>query len=143
MKRIIDEYSYKLGAADAFMEMIRSGTKKLALSHPCDSLEERDDLLDDYINLANKYKIKYYLEDSPLITDLFPASLNKNKCNILFYLDDEIITTYLNLKQEKEEAIKNNIYQQKRYDIAYKYGKLLSYQENRIDYLIKNNNEKE
>lgn len=33
----IDTFSYELGAADCFCEMVRAGVKRLALAHPCDS----------------------------------------------------------------------------------------------------------
>ncbi|MBR2067341.1 MAG: hypothetical protein IJ875_03665 [Solobacterium sp.] len=45
MKREIDRYSYHLGAADCFMEMVASGLKQIALSHPCSTKEERDAFL--------------------------------------------------------------------------------------------------
>ena len=38
----IDSYSYHLGAADCFCEMVAAGVKKIALSHPCNSKEERE-----------------------------------------------------------------------------------------------------
>ena len=44
----IDSYSYHLGAADCFCEMVAAGVKKIALSHPCNSKEERDSFLADF-----------------------------------------------------------------------------------------------
>ncbi|WP_322169399.1 hypothetical protein [Acutalibacter caecimuris] len=41
----IDTFSYHLGAADCFCEMVRARVKKIALSHPCDTKEERDGFL--------------------------------------------------------------------------------------------------
>ena len=41
----IDTFSYELGAADCFCEMVRAGVKRLALAHPCDSPQERDQYL--------------------------------------------------------------------------------------------------
>ena len=41
----IDHFSYELGAADCFCEMVRAGVKKLALAHPCDTKAERDAFL--------------------------------------------------------------------------------------------------
>ena len=38
----IDAFSYKLGAADCFCEMVQTGVKQIALAHPCDTREERD-----------------------------------------------------------------------------------------------------
>ena len=40
----IDTFSYELGAADCFCEMVRAGVKRLALAHPCDSPQERDQI---------------------------------------------------------------------------------------------------
>ena len=41
----IDPYSYQCGVIDCFNEMVRSGVKALALSHPMDSAAERDALI--------------------------------------------------------------------------------------------------
>lgn len=42
---VIDTYSYGLGAMDCFCEMVSAGLKTLAMSHPCDTREERDSYL--------------------------------------------------------------------------------------------------
>ena len=143
MKRDIDKYSYHLGAADSFCEMVRAGVKNIALSHPCDSKEERDSFLKDFDLLCEKYGVSYYIEDIPFLTDLFEVPLNKNKYNVIFYKDEKYLNEYLNLKKEKELSLTNHSYANDRYDIAYKYGKLLSYSDDRIELLIKGNNEKE
>ena len=44
---VIDTYSYGLGAMDCFCEMVSAGLKTLAMSHPCDTREERDSYLQD------------------------------------------------------------------------------------------------
>ena len=41
----MDKYSYQCGVMDAFNEVVRAGVKRLALAHPCDTLEERDSYL--------------------------------------------------------------------------------------------------
>ena len=143
MKKEIDKYSYHLGAADCFCEMVRAGVKKIALSHPCDSKEERDSFLEDFDSLCKKYNVSYYIEDEPFLTDLFPISLNKDKYNVIFYSDKKDLETYLNLKKEKELSMHNNLYEDNRSDIAYRYGKLLSYTDERIKILITDNKEKE
>ena len=38
--REIDRYSYELGVMDCFCEMVASGMKTLAMSHPCRDREE-------------------------------------------------------------------------------------------------------
>ena len=143
-KHNIDTYSYHLGVADCFCEMVRAGVKKIALSHPCDTKEERDSFLEDFDLLTSQYQISYYIEDEPLLTDLFPISMNQNKYNVIFYKDPKILKEYLSLKEKKKDLIQNQSYnQEERYELAYQYGKLLSYTDEGIQSLIQNNQEKE
>ena len=81
----IDKFSYHLGAADCFCEMVRAGVKKIALSHPCDTREERDSFLPEFDKLCEKYGVHYYVENEAFLTDLFPLSLNQGKFNVIFY----------------------------------------------------------
>ena len=57
----IDRFSYELGAADCFCEMVRAGVKRLALAHPCDSPQERDQSLPYFEELCRKYGVKRYV----------------------------------------------------------------------------------
>ena len=133
----IDPFSYKLGAADCFCEMVRAGVKKIALAHPCDTREERDSFL-------TEYGVKMYQEDEGFLTDLFPVSLNKDRFNTIFYQDDGVLQAYLDLKAEKKEAQASGTYTpEKRRDIAWRYGKLLSYTDEGIERLLAQNREKE
>ena len=102
--RSIDHFSYELGAADCFCEMVRAGVKGLALAHPCPTREERDEYLPYFQELCQKYGVKLYVEDVPLLTDLFPLSMNQGKYNALFYQEDSAIQEYLALKAEKQAA---------------------------------------
>ena len=86
-----------MGAADCFCEMVRAGVKRLALSHPCDSKAERDSFLPEFQKLCERYGVKLYAEDDPLLTDLFPLSLNRGKYNVIFYQDDSVLQEYLHL----------------------------------------------
>lgn len=140
----IHTYSYKLGAADCFCEMVRAGVKRLALAHPCDTREERDSFLPAFEELCKEYSVKMYCEDEGFLTDLFPVSMNKDRFNVIFYFEDRDLQDYLDLKAEKAKLVAEGAYTGKaRYDIAYRYGKLLSYRDSRIDMLIANNQEKE
>ena len=141
--RTIDAFSYKLGAADCFCEMVRAGVKRLALAHPCDTREERDSFHEEFEKLCQEYHVKQYDEDEGFITDLFPVSMNKNRFNVIFYQDDQVLQEYLGLKAEKEQALKEGTYGQKRRDIAWRYGKLLSYTDEGIRRLLEQNQEKE
>lgn len=137
----IDKFSYHLGAADCFCEMVRAGVKRIALSHPCDSKEERDSFLPEFDKLCEKYGVHYYVEDKAFLTDLFPLSLNQGKFNVIFYQDETALQEYLDLKAEKEKAITAGNYDDCRKDIARRYGKLLSYTDEGIQCLLDVNSE--
>lgn len=141
--RNIDHFSYQLGAADCFCEMVRAGVKQIALAHPCDTRAARDEYLPYFEDLCQKYGVKLYVEDEPLLTDLFPLSLNRGKYNALFYQEERVLQEYLGLKGEKAAALAQGTYSQVRRDIAWRYGKLLSYTDQGIRRLLKSNAEKE
>ena len=142
--RNIDHFSYQLGAADCFCEMVRAGVKQIALAHPCDTREERDSFLPEFEKLCQEYGVKMYLEDEGFLTDLFPVSMNKDRFNTIFYVEDGVLQAYLDLKAEKKRAQETGTYTpEKRYDIAYRYGKLLSYTDAGIQRLLRENQEKE
>ena len=140
---MINPFSYHLGAADVFCEMIRAGVKKIALSHPCDTREARDSFLPDFDRLCQKYGFHYYVEDEPIITDLFPVSMNRGKYQVIFYQDEKFLQDYLSLKEEKLNARASGYYRSVRSDLAYRYGKLLSYTDEGIRQLLTLNMEKE
>ena len=78
--------------------MVRAGVKKIALAHPCDSREERDGFLPEFRKLCEEYGVKLYCEDEGFLTDLFPAALNKDRFNVIFYQEDAVLQEYLALK---------------------------------------------
>ena len=139
----IDKLSYRLGAADCFCEMVHAGVKRIALSHPCDSKDERDSFLPEFDKLCDKYGVHYYVENAAFLTDLFPLSLNQGKFNVIFYQDESALQEYLDLKAEKEKAISTGTYAECRENIAHQYGKLLSYTDEGIQRLLDANTEKE
>lgn len=139
----IDEYSYRCGVMDCFCEMVKAGVKKIALAHPFKTKQDRDSYLGFVEKITNQYHIRYFLDDDPLITDLFAMSMNLNTYNIIFYRNDEDIKKYQELKEEKRQALKNNKYEQVRNSLAYQFGYLLGYSDKTIAEYIKQNNEKE
>ena len=140
----IDSFSYKLGAADCFCEMVRAGVKKIALAHPCDSREERDGFLPEFRKLCEEYGVKLYCEDEGFLTDLFPAAQNKDRFNVIFYQEDAVLQEYLALKEEKRKARETGAYTpEKRREIAWRYGKLLSYTDEGIERLLAANRDRE
>lgn len=142
--RTIDAYSYHCGVMDAFCEVVGAGVKQLALSHPFSSLEEMQQYLPYAEQLCKTYHIEYYPESSLLITDLFPASMNKGKHNILFFKEHTVLETYLHLKEQKAVLVKQKQYENEaRKEIALAFGKLLSYDESSCLDKILHNTEKE
>ena len=141
---VIDNYSYHLGAADCFCEMVAAGVKKIALSHPCDSKELRDSFLEDFDKLCAKYNVKYYVENEPFLTVLFPESMNRGKFNVIFYVDEKYLRQYLRLKMDKRVLLANGTYNgEDRTNLARAYGRLLSYSDEGIERLLNKNSEKE
>lgn len=133
----IDSYSYQLGVIDCFCEMVAAGLKNLAMSHPCESKEERDSYLEDMKKICEKYGVKYYPEDEAFLTDLFPETLNKDKYNYLFFRTDDVLDRYLGLKKRQKELKQNGAYTKlESYALAQEFGRLLSYPEEGIERLI-------
>ena len=119
----IDPYSYQCGVIDCFNEMVRSGVKALALSHPMDSAAERDALIPFARSCCHQYGNQLYIEDTPLLTDLFPLSLNQGKFNILFYRAGHILDQYLRLKERKANLVAERAYfGGNRSQLAWEYG---------------------
>lgn len=140
----IDPYSYHCGVIDAFNEVVRAEVKKLALSHPFHTKEERDKLIPFTEKICEQYETCYYIEDEPLLTDLFPLSLNKGKFSLLFFKDQTDITYYLQIKQDKHSMVQKGLYHgAARQEIAFRFGSLLSYSKAACEKLIAKNNEKE
>ncbi|WP_041138030.1 hypothetical protein [Beduini massiliensis] len=139
----IDSFSYQCGIMDCFNEMVKAGLKPMALAHPFKTPQEREVFIPFVNQITKQYENYYYLDNDPLITDLFAASLNLNTYNIIFYRDEAAIEKYKELKEAKKQAIANKHYQEVRENIAYKFGRLLGYPDSHIQRYIENNNEKE
>lgn len=78
MKKL-DGYSYQCGVIDAFNEVVRAGVKRIALSHPVDSREEAMELIPFSQQICQQYGNHFYLEESPLLTDLIPNLVEQRK----------------------------------------------------------------
>ena len=140
----IDPYSYQCGAINCLNEMVHAGVKALALSHPLDTREERDALIPFAHDICKKYHTKLYPEDDPLITDLFPVSRSLGKFNILFYAADHIIEEYIRLKERKAALVAERAYfGGNRTQLAFSYGRLLSYSTETVRAMIDANSGKE
>ncbi len=140
----IDPFSYQCGVIDCFNEMVRSGVKALALSRPMDTAQQRDALLPFAQESCRQHGTKLYIEDQPLLTDLFPLSLNPGKHHILFYLANHVLEQYLRLKEHKAALMAEGAYfGGNRSQIALEFGRLLSYPDDVARRMMADNPEKE
>ena len=140
----IDPYSYQLGVMDCFCEMVASGLKTLAMSHPFSDRQERDRYLEDVKRLCEKYEILFYPEDEALLTALFPEEANRNRPLFLFYRKEETLEAYLSLKKERKVLLERGEYTEKeKLRLAHAFGRLLSYPEDGIERLIQKTRENE
>lgn len=140
----MDAFSYQCGVIDCMNEMVYAGVKALALSRPMDSAEERGALLPFAQESCSRYGNQLYIEDEPLLTDLFPISMNLGKHNLLIYRANHILEQYLRLKHWKNDLVREKVYfGGNRTQIAWDFGRLLSYPEEAIRRLIRENSEKE
>ena len=140
----LDTFSYQCGVIDAFNEVVRAGVKRLALAHPCDTMEQRDSYLGFARKICDKYGNHMYVENDSLLTDLFPISMNKDKYNIIFARDLKDIEYYVELHVRKRELIAQGLYHgDARRQIAVDFGHLLSYTDEAIERLIAANTELE
>lgn len=140
----LDRFSYACGVIDAFCEVVRAGIKRMALAHPCRSRQERDSYLPFAEKICEQYGIRYYVEDEPLLTDLFPVTLNRGTYNLIFYKNEADLKEYLALKAHKARLCAAGEYRDEaRREIAEDFGRLLSYTDEAVSRLIGENKEKE
>ena len=146
--RNIDTYSFALGVCAAFCEVVRAGVKRIALSHPFtpDELETTlgADFVDACAEIAAEYGCKAYHLQEPVLTDLFPLSLNRGKQNVVFYRDPDDLTELLAIQNDKKALQNAGQYTgDARRQIAVRFGRLLSYSEDAIARYLAENTERE
>ena len=140
----IELYSYHCGIIDFLNEMLRAGVKRLALSRPLEDTALRDALVPFAQDACRRYGTKHYIEDEPLLCDLFPVSMNQGRYNILFYMEDHILNQYLRLKERKAALVAERAYfGGNRNQLAVEFGRLLSYPPEVVKRMVAENTDKE
>ena len=119
----------------AFAEVVGAGCKKLALSSPY-SREMADEMLAASRYAAEEYGVKLMVEPDLLVTRLFPADVAEDKTVILIAHDQSILDSYVALKILKEQSNREDNPEKLELEIAHRFGKLLSYDEETINRLI-------
>lgn len=88
----------KLASFEVFCEMVSSGAKPIALSHPLDP-DEADALWNKLEAIARTYEVELYREDNFPESALFSASLTEGKTVILIYKGNRL-NQYEQLKSD-------------------------------------------
>lgn len=146
--RKIDAYSFALGVCAAFCEVVRAGVKRIALSHPFTPDELETTLGVDFIEacaeISEQYGCKAYFLQEPVLTDLFPLSLNRGRQNVVFYRDPADLTELLAIQHDKKALQDAGQYTgEARRQVAVRFGHLLSYSEEAIARYLAENTERE
>ena len=94
---------------DAFCEVVRAGVKRIALSHPF-TQDELDtvlgaDFIRDCTAIAAQYGCGAHHQTEPLLTDLFPISLNAGRQNVIFYRDPADLEAFLGICLDKRALV--------------------------------------
>lgn len=145
----IDPYSFALGVCEAFCEVIRAGVKRIALSHPFTESELQKELHGQaFLNacdaIAAQYGCSAYFLQEPVLTDLFPVSLDRGKQNVVFYRDPADIEELLAIQCERNALQDAGHYTgEARRALAVRFGRLLSYSEEAIERYLAQNTELE
>ena len=136
MKRYnYDGYDYisaQIGSIVVFSELVASDLKRLAFSGVLDR-ESYDTLKPVVDQIAEKYKIKYYVENDLIKTILEPDDYVMGKYIFFLYKDDTVLDKYNELKEKQNQHLKDDSYDDNvRRDITAELCRLLSYPEERI-----------
>lgn len=138
-----DDECFYLGLAEAFAGMVYLDVKSMAITEPLNT-EALNAMEPKIRELAARRKVKYYRDESMLVTDLFPARKTAGLGVFLLYLHDEVLEIYKKLKLEKSELIKTGQYNEsERARINYAFGELLGYPNTATGNLIASNKDKE
>jgi hypothetical protein len=129
----IDRISFQLGMINCFVEMVACGVKKLALSPPL-SPEDYKKIEKASNEIVYGFDIQSYLEKSLLVTDLQSEDFTRGKWSVLYFRDNDVLETYLQLKKKKKELEESGRYDRAaRKEISRQFMRLLSYPENVIE----------
>ncbi len=127
--------SYYAGSISTVAEFVGSGCKKLGLSAVYD-----DKMLEKVLpyakDQAEEYGTPYYVEDDLLVTKLFPADIAKGFTVILFAYEQAVLDEYFALKQKRKDSIANENLADVEFEIAWAFGRLLSYTDKKIEALL-------
>ena len=127
--------SFYAGAISAATEFVSYGCKKLALSSTL-SDEELAVLLPHAEQKAREYGIPFYVEKDLLVTKLFSPTIAVGKTVILFAYNQDVLDEYFAIKAYREKAIAEGRLEDAEEEIAWRFGRILSYTDDMIERLL-------
>ena len=130
-----DSHSYHAGINMAFAEVVGAGCKQLALSSPY-SKEYAEEMMAATEYAANVYNVILHVENDLLVSKLFSEDVAKDKTVIFIARDHGVLEEYATLKTMKRESNKKGNPDELEYEIARRFGKLLSYDDSSIERLL-------
>ena len=116
-------------------EFVSYGCKKLALSATL-SEEELAVLLPHAKQKAEEYGIPIYVENDLLVTKLFSPTVAEGKTVILFAYNQDVLDEYYAIKAYREKAIEEGCSEDVEEELAWRFGRLLSYTDETIERLL-------
>jgi hypothetical protein len=135
----VDEFhiiSYYSGVNASFAEVVKLGCKMLALSSPYTE-EEFKLMIEPTKQIAKDNGIPYLVERDLLKTKLFPHDIAENRTVIMLAHDQSVLDEYARLKEMKKESDEKGNPEEFELVIAWRFGKLLSYNDANIERLLK------
>ena len=130
-----DKLSYMAGSCLAFAEVVGFGAKKLALSSVYTSIE-LEYMLKIIEYAAQRFGCVYLPEPELIKTKLFRRDIAEGKIVVLIANNQSILGEYSELKQLKKESDMKGNPEELEIEIARRFGKLLSYDDDSIEDLI-------
>lgn len=134
--------SYHAGTISTSAEFVSYGCKKLALSAPFTN-GEMVVLWEHAQQKAEEYAIPIYVEKELLVTRLFSPTVAEGKTVILFAYNQDVLDEYRALKEFKRKAVEEGKLEEVEEEIAWRFGHLLSYTDETIDRLLRENNQEQ
>ena len=130
-----DKLSFMSGTCLAFSEAVGFGVKQLALSSVY-SPEELEIMLKVIEYASQRFGTMYKPEPNLLESKLFPRDIARGKTVVLIAHDQGVLDEYTALKKMRVESDANGNPEKAELEIARRFGKLLSYDDDAIEGLI-------
>ena len=128
--------SFNLGMIYAFVEVVASGCKRLALS-PTLTQRQLEEIWEDVNLIAKEYSVVLYIDEDFMTTRLFNPEYTRGKLVIHLAAKQETIDEYRLLREKKNKhRIDGTLDEKVEQELAWGLGRLLSYSDDAIKGLL-------